>query len=120
MKSRGIVYDEFGQFLIFVVLVFFVLSGPFFVEVAEELTESKERDPDEYIHESGHDFLCSICEQKFKFKSLVIRHYQMSHSTIRNFHCKICSKSFKTSTARQQHVKLVHKLNLTTREIERM
>ncbi|GAB0098900.1 hypothetical protein DMENIID0001_147070 [Sergentomyia squamirostris] len=61
------------------------------------------------IEPNQEDFICDICNMKFKAKRGIIRHL-LVHRKKENITCKHCSESFTTIHSMRVHVKEFHKV----------
>ncbi len=50
------------------------------------------------------DFLCPECQKGFSHKTLLKKHIQKHHPSLRPFVCNLCTKSFPTSSGLKQHL----------------
>merc|ERR1712029_1171829 len=52
-------------------------------------------------------FECSDCDQKFEYKSAMIKHHEREHQKL-NLPCEICGKVFKTRPCLKKHLTVMH------------
>ena len=57
------------------------------------------------------EFLCEICEQKFKNRTTLSRHFKQQHKNSGNskgYKCNVCTNYFHSQGSKALHIKTAH------------
>ena len=63
------------------------------------------------VHNGVKNYMCSICQKAFGFKSNLLLHVKRVHENVKPFQCAMCQKSFSINHDLKKHVEAAHEVN---------